>query len=61
MNQTEKPYWTWPNGAAAAVSLTFDDNCASHLDTAVPMLDEFGLRGTFYLPLSRERFAQTRE
>jgi peptidoglycan/xylan/chitin deacetylase (PgdA/CDA1 family) len=53
--------WAWPDGARAAVSLTFDDNCPSHLETAIPMLDEFGLKGTFYLPVGRERFAQTRE
>jgi len=32
-----------------AVSLTFDDGRASQLERAVPMLDEAGLRGTFYL------------
>jgi len=32
-----------------AVSLTFDDGTQNQLDKAVPVLDEFGLRGTFYV------------
>ncbi len=32
-----------------AVSLTCDDGMASHLETAIPMLDDLGIRGTFYL------------
>jgi peptidoglycan/xylan/chitin deacetylase (PgdA/CDA1 family) len=39
----------WPNGASAAVSLTYDDGKESHLDTAIPDLEEVGLRGTFFL------------
>lgn len=36
-------------GYRAAVSLTFDDGTANQLERAAPLLDEFGLRGTFYL------------
>jgi hypothetical protein len=32
-----------------AVSLTFDDGTQNQLDKAVPALDEFGLKGSFYL------------
>ena len=32
-----------------AVSLTFDDGTQNQLDKAVPALDEYGLKGTFYL------------
>jgi len=32
-----------------AVSLTFDDGTQNHLDKAIPALDEFGLKGSFYL------------
>jgi peptidoglycan-N-acetylglucosamine deacetylase len=32
-----------------AVSLTFDDGTQNQLDQAVPALDEFGLKGSFYL------------
>jgi peptidoglycan/xylan/chitin deacetylase (PgdA/CDA1 family) len=37
------------NGFSAAVSLTFDDGTQNQLQRAVPSLDEFGIRGTFYL------------
>ncbi len=40
---------TWPAGARAAMSLTFDDGLASQLAIAVPLLERHGLRGTFYL------------
>jgi len=34
---------------AAAVSLTFDDATRSHVETAIPVLDRYGLKGTFFL------------
>src|SRR5947209_15970721 len=39
----------WPEGYRGAVSLTFDDGMTSQLQVAIPMLDEHGLAGTFYL------------
>ncbi|OAN57082.1 polysaccharide deacetylase family protein [Sphingomonas sp. TDK1] len=39
----------WPNGAKAAVVLTYDDALASQLDHVVPELDAAGLKGTFFL------------
>lgn len=39
----------WAGNCLGAVSLTFDDGRASHLSRVVPILEEFGLRGTFYL------------
>lgn len=39
---------TWPDGAVAAISLSFDDGRASQVDTAIPILDALGVRGTFY-------------
>lgn len=39
----------WPDGAEAAVSLTFDDGLISQLREALPRLDDGGLRGTFYV------------
>jgi peptidoglycan/xylan/chitin deacetylase (PgdA/CDA1 family) len=39
----------WPNGAGAAVSLTYDDGRMNHLDLAIPDLELFKFRGTFYL------------
>ena len=37
------------NGKPCAVVLTYDDAIDAHLDHAVPALDSFGLKGTFYL------------
>lgn len=38
----------WPDGKKAAVIFTYDDALDCHLDIAVPQLDEFGFKGTFY-------------
>jgi peptidoglycan/xylan/chitin deacetylase (PgdA/CDA1 family) len=40
---------SWPAGARAAVSLTYDDALASQLRYAVPVLDRHGLKATFFL------------
>jgi len=40
----------------AMVSLTFDDALDEHLDTAMPILEHAGLRGTFYVNVGSERF-----
>lgn len=42
----------WPNGAKAAVSLAYDDATDSQLDHAIPTLNRYGVKGTFYLTLS---------
>ncbi|MGQ9729715.1 MAG: polysaccharide deacetylase family protein [Candidatus Zipacnadales bacterium] len=39
----------WPNECEGAVSLTFDDGLPSQLRKAIPMLNDHGLAGTFYL------------
>lgn len=39
----------WPDGCRGAVSLTFDDGMTSQLKIAVPMLNDHGLQGTFYV------------
>lgn len=41
--------FVWPNGAKAAVNLAYDDALDSQLDNAIPTLDKYGLKGTFYL------------
>lgn len=38
----------WPNGKKAAVVFTYDDALDCHLDVAIPQLDEFGFKGTFF-------------
>ena len=44
----------WNGDTKAAVSLTFDDGMPSHIDTAVPLLQKYGLRGTFYITANGE-------
>ena len=39
----------WPNGAKAAVVLTYDDALDFQLDHAVPVLDAAGFKATFFL------------
>jgi len=39
----------WPDGRRAAIVLTYDDSLPTHLDVAIPQLDEAGLKGTFFL------------
>ncbi len=40
------------------VSLTFDDALDVHLDTAMPILEHAGLRGTFYVNVASEGFSK---
>lgn len=40
---------TWPDGAACAVSLSYDDSVPVHHQRVAPLLERHGLRGTFYL------------
>jgi peptidoglycan/xylan/chitin deacetylase (PgdA/CDA1 family) len=48
----------WPNGARAAVVLTYDDGMDTHLDHAAPDLEAAGLRGTFFVPGHSESLAK---
>lgn len=41
--------FAWPGNARCAVSLSFDDARLSAIDTGVPLLDRFGVKGTFYV------------
>ena len=40
---------TWPNGARAAICLTYDDAMSSQLEQAIPVLNSLQLKGTFFL------------
>lgn len=55
----------WPNGAKAAVNLAYDDALNSQLDNAIPTLNKYGLRGSFYLnvaaPSLTTRLAEWRD
>ena len=44
----------WPNGARAAIVLTYDDAVPSQLDNAIPALDSAKLKGTFFLSNVRQ-------
>ncbi|ACE86010.1 polysaccharide deacetylase family protein [Cellvibrio japonicus] len=44
--------FTWPKGAKAAVNLAYDDALDSQLDHAIPDLNKYGLKGTFYLSVA---------
>jgi peptidoglycan/xylan/chitin deacetylase (PgdA/CDA1 family) len=44
-----QPQFGWPDGAKAAISLTYDDGLNSQLDNAVPELDRHGFKATFFL------------
>ena len=44
--QNIKPW----NGKKFAVALTYDDGLNVHLDNAIPALNKYGLKGTFYIP-----------
>jgi beta-glucanase (GH16 family) len=50
--------FSWPEGARAAVSLSYDDALDSQLDHALPALDRAGLKGSFYLQLSNPAVAR---
>lgn len=41
--------FAWPEGVEAAVSLTFDDGMRSQREVGVPLLNQYGVLGTFYL------------
>jgi peptidoglycan/xylan/chitin deacetylase (PgdA/CDA1 family) len=43
----------WPHGARAALSLSFDDARPSQLDHGIALLNQFGIKGTFYLSLEQ--------
>lgn len=48
--------FSWPEGKKAAVSLTFDDARLSQIDTGLSVLDEYGVKATFYVsPYSMEK------
>lgn len=39
----------WPEGIKAAISLSFDDARLSQVDVGVPLLDQYGVKATFFL------------
>ena len=51
----------WPNGARAAVSLSYDDALNSQLDNAIPVLNQYGFKGSFYLTMGSMTVSERRE
>jgi peptidoglycan/xylan/chitin deacetylase (PgdA/CDA1 family) len=49
-----EPEFEWPGGARAAVNLAYDDALDSQLDNAIPALNQYGFKGSFYLTLSSD-------
>lgn len=42
----------WPEGKRAAISLTFDDARHTQITNGIPLLDEYGVKATFYVSLN---------
>lgn len=51
---------TWPNGAKAAIALTYDDALPTQLENAVPALEARGLVATFYISMAFNTFETRR-
>ena len=49
---TDPVICTWKNDAKAALSFTFDDGTIDHFTLAAPMLEKYGLRGTFFVVIN---------
>ena len=52
----ETETFQWPNGKTMAVSLSWDDGRESQVNAGTPILDQYGVKATFYVvPSSVER------
>lgn len=51
-----EPEFSWPNGAKAAVSLSYDDALDSQLKNVVPVLNDSKLRASFYVHIDSPGF-----
>lgn len=47
--QQAETTFAWPEGKQIAISLSFDDARASQVDAGTALLDEYGVKGTFYV------------
>ena len=46
---SEGPSFEWPDHIKMALSLTFDDGRPSQVDTGIPIMDKYNVKGTFYV------------
>ncbi len=54
--RAEAQDFEWPEGRQMALSLTWDDGRASQVEVGTPLLNEYGIRATFYVvPSAVER------
>lgn len=51
----------WYDNKEAAVSLRFDDNLESHVRTAIPLVNRFGIKATFMVNPGRSSFKHHKE
>ena len=49
MAQQGESTFAWPEGKQIAISLSFDDARASQVDAGTALLDQYGVKGTFYV------------
>ena len=42
----------WPKDIKMAISLTFDDARYSQIDSCIPLLDQYNVKGTFYVSIN---------
>jgi peptidoglycan/xylan/chitin deacetylase (PgdA/CDA1 family) len=47
--QQAESTFTWPEGKQIAISLSFDDARASQVDVGTALLDQYGVKATFYV------------
>ncbi len=47
--QSDSAVFAWPEGKHAAVSLSFDDARESQVISGTPLLDQYGVKATFYV------------
>lgn len=47
--QQAESTFTWPEGKQIALSLSFDDARSSQVDAGTALLDQYGVKGTFYV------------
>ena len=47
--QPNAPAFPWPKGKRAALSLSFDDARPSQVDAGTALLDQYGVKATFYV------------
>src|SRR6476619_2955431 len=47
--QTDTASFAWPQGKQAALSLSFDDARMSQVDSGTALLNQFGIKATFFI------------